>query len=266
MCENIEANNSARILLLLDFKKAFDSVEWTFLFSTLKKFNFCREFIQWIKILYTGPKAIIKNNGYLSNKINIKHGIRQGCPVSALLFTLVIEILSYKIHNDTSLHGVAAKVGPKSKTEGIWLGHYKDRQRNSNLAGIKWPTEPVRCLGIYIGNDKKECNKLNWDKKLENIKIKLYSWQKRKLTLFGKVTVIKSLLIPQLLFSAHFLDIPIGYIKEVNKVFYKFLWNSHDRIKRNTLIADINEGGIQMVDIESQFEALKKLINSNESC
>ena len=64
--------------------------------------------------MYTGPKAIIKNNGYLSNKINIKRGIRQGCPVSALLFTLVIEILSYKIHNDTSLHGVVAKVGPKS--------------------------------------------------------------------------------------------------------------------------------------------------------
>ena len=313
VCENIEANNSAGILLLLDFEKAFDSVEWTFLFSILKKFNFGKEFIQWIKILYTGPKAILKNNGYLSNKINIKRGIRQGCPVSALLFTLVIEILSYKIHNDTSLHGVVAKVGQKSleyksfqyaddisiflqsesdlqkvleliskftevagpklnksKTEGIWLGHYKDRQRNCNVAGIKWPTEPVRCLGIYIGNDKKECNKLNWDKKLENIKKKLSSWQKRKLTIFGKVTVIKSLLIPQLLFSAHFLDIPTGYIKEVNKVFYKFLWNSHDRIKRNTLIADINEGGIQMMDIESQFEALKaswvvKLINSNES-
>ena len=107
----------------------------------------------------------------------------------------------------------------KSKTEGIWLGHYKNRQRNCNVAGIKWPTQPVRCLAIYIGNDKKECNKLNWDKKLENIKIKLSSWQKRKLTLFGKVTVIRSLLICQLLFSAHFLDIPIGYIKEVNKVF-----------------------------------------------
>ena len=112
--------------------------------------------------------------------------------------------------------------------------------------------------------------KLGQKAKFYNIKIKLSSWQKRKLTLFGKVTVIKSLLIPQLLFSAHFLDIPIGYIKEVNKVFYKFLWHSHDRIKRNTLIADINEGGIQMVDIESQFEALKaswvvKLINSNES-
>ena len=85
VCENIEANNSAGILLLLDFEKAFDSVEWTFLFSTLKKFNFGKEFIQWIKILYTGPKAIIKNNGYLSNKINIKRGIRQGCPVPYFL-------------------------------------------------------------------------------------------------------------------------------------------------------------------------------------
>ena len=63
--------------------------------------------------------------------------------------------------------------GPKlniSKTEGIWLGQHKEKQQNCNVAGIKWPTEPVRCLGIYIGHDKKECNNLNWDKKLENIK------------------------------------------------------------------------------------------------
>ena len=85
-----------------------------FLIFYSKKFNFGKEFIHWIKILSIGPKAIIKNNGYLSSKINIKRGIRQGCPVLALLFIVIIEILSYKIHNGTSLHGVIAKVGPKS--------------------------------------------------------------------------------------------------------------------------------------------------------
>ena len=61
ICENIKGNNSAGILLLLEFEKAFDSVEWSFFFSNLKKFNFSKEFIQWIRMLYTGPsKAIIK--------------------------------------------------------------------------------------------------------------------------------------------------------------------------------------------------------------
>ena len=51
---------------------------------------------------------------------------------------------------------------------------------------------------------------------------------------------------------------------------YKFLWNSHDRIKRNTLIVDITEGVIRMMDIESQSQALKaswgvKLLKSKES-
>ena len=81
ICDNIEANNDIGILLFLDFEKAFDTVEWSFLFSTLKKFNFGSQFIQWIQILYSDPKAIIKNNGYLSNQINITRGIRQGCPV-----------------------------------------------------------------------------------------------------------------------------------------------------------------------------------------
>ena len=242
ICENIEANNDAGILLLLDFEKAFDSVERSFLFSTLQKLNFGKQFIQWIKTLYSEPKAIIKNNGYLSSKINITCGIRQGCPVSALLFILIIEILSHKISIDTSIHGVVAKVGQKhhefksfqyaddisiflhsdsdlqkvlklvskftevagpklnmSKTECIWLGQHKEKQQNCNVAGIKWPTEPVRCIGIYIGHDKRECDNLNWDKKFENMKKQLALWQNR-----GKVMVIKSLLIPQLLFPAHF--------------------------------------------------------------
>ena len=86
------------ILLFLDFEKAFDSVEYNFfMFKTLEKFNFGEQFINMIKLLYNQPVFKIKNNGWISKTCEMKQGIRQGCPVSVLLFILVAEILAIKI-------------------------------------------------------------------------------------------------------------------------------------------------------------------------
>ena len=82
---------------MLDFEKAFDTVEWSFLFKGLEKFNFGNQFLKWIKILYQNPFTTIKNNGWLSDKFPLKRRIRQGYPVCALLFILLVEILAIKL-------------------------------------------------------------------------------------------------------------------------------------------------------------------------
>ena len=53
-------------ITLIDFKKAFDSVEWPFLLQTLKVFNFGNNFIHWITILYTKIQFCVSNNEYFS--------------------------------------------------------------------------------------------------------------------------------------------------------------------------------------------------------
>ena len=55
------------VLMTVDFQKAFDSVDWNFLFKTLQYFNFGPSFIKWIKTIYKKPEACIKNNGYMSS-------------------------------------------------------------------------------------------------------------------------------------------------------------------------------------------------------
>ena len=87
-----ENTNTDGILLFADCKKAFDSIEWNFLFKTLEKFNFGDKFIKWIKILYKNPNFCIKNKGWISRKCKMHRGIRQGCPVSALLFLFAMEV------------------------------------------------------------------------------------------------------------------------------------------------------------------------------
>lgn len=91
----------------LDFEKEFDSVEWNFLYKALQKFNISNNFIKWANILYTKPIFKMKNNGWLSKTCPMTRGIRQGCPLSALLYLFVAEILSIKINSNQDIKGTA---------------------------------------------------------------------------------------------------------------------------------------------------------------
>ena len=126
LVSDIIENNKYKngILLFLDFKKAFDSVEWDFMFESLKLFNFGPMFCQWIKTMYTNPVFFLKNNGHLSLKITMERGIRQGCPVSALLFILVVEVLATNIRKNKNIHGLEAAFIHKQKY--IKLSQYAD--------------------------------------------------------------------------------------------------------------------------------------------
>ena len=58
--------NIPGLLLFIDFQKAFDSVEWEFLIESLKKFNFGRDFLQWVKTFYNNIQSCVINNGVAS--------------------------------------------------------------------------------------------------------------------------------------------------------------------------------------------------------
>lgn len=80
-----------------------------FLHAALDKFDFGPSFKQWVTTLYNGANSRIINNGHLSDKIHLERGIRQGCPLSALLFILSVEILACAIRQDNILAGINIK-------------------------------------------------------------------------------------------------------------------------------------------------------------
>ena len=125
-------------------------------------------------------------------------------------------------------------------------------------------------LGIYIGHDKDQAHKLNWTIKLENISLLLQSWKKRKLTLFGKVAILKQLALPKILFSACMLHTPEYIVKELNQIFFNFLWGNREFVKRDVMFSRLNDGGINMFDVESMFTAVKcswavRLLNASDN-
>ena len=93
---------------------------------------------------------------------------------------------------------------------------------------------------------------------MKNLKKILSVWRKRNLTIFGKCTIINTLAVSKLVYNAFILPNPDKeFFKRVSKIIFNFLWKKRERIKRNTLIGKIEQGGIGIVDIESKFSAAK---------
>ena len=90
----------------LDAEKAFDRVEWEYLFYTLRKFGFCEKFISWVRLLYTLPSASVRTNSINSEYFSLQRGTRQGCPLSPLLFAITIEPLSIALRSHPQISGI----------------------------------------------------------------------------------------------------------------------------------------------------------------
>ena len=98
--------NLEGIALFIDFEKAFDSLEWEYLDKALDAFNFGLDFKVWIRTLYNNISSCTINNGYASKPFTLKRGVRQGCPLSGLLFILAAEVLSCAIRSRSDIRGI----------------------------------------------------------------------------------------------------------------------------------------------------------------
>ena len=100
--------NIPGVPIFIDFEKAFDSVEWDFLFKCLSEaFNFGSDFLHWIKTFYKNVQSCIMNNGTASNYFSLERGVRQGDPLSPYLFIVVVETLAIAIRQNQGIRGIS---------------------------------------------------------------------------------------------------------------------------------------------------------------
>ena len=83
--------------MMLDFKKAFDTLEWNFIFQVLKRFNFGESFVHWIRTLYSDPIACVKNNGHLSRDIHIERSVRRAVQFQYFCTYLQLKLWQYPL-------------------------------------------------------------------------------------------------------------------------------------------------------------------------
>ena len=120
----INEKSDDSVIMLLDQEKAFDRVEWDWLFKVLRRFNFGEKFIRRIKIMYQNAKSAIMTNGVASEYFDISRGIRQGDAISALLYIIQAEPLAEAIRESHSMKGIDITNG--TVNDELNIGQYVD--------------------------------------------------------------------------------------------------------------------------------------------
>ena len=202
--------------------------------------NFGPSLLNWIQTFYTNISSRVVNDGFSSEFFSLQRGVRQGCPLSGLLFVLAVKPLAHQIKVNQSIKGLengnkitklsmyaddttafirdyssaasllslldqfgdlfGLKIN-KSKTEGMWLGPLKTRLDKDEPFGISWPKHYVIALGIAFSYHVQVSNKINFDERLAKLKKVLNTWSGRHLTILGRIAIVKSLAIAKLVYS-----------------------------------------------------------------
>lgn len=103
---SVRDSNDPTAAISLDAEKAFDRLEWRYMFLTLKTFGFGQTFVRWIDILYKGPQAVVRTNGLISSYFTLHKGTWQGSALSPGLFCLALGPLAAAIRKNQNIHGV----------------------------------------------------------------------------------------------------------------------------------------------------------------
>ena len=283
------------LVVLLDFEKAFDSVSLTFLFKCLKAFGFGEKFISFVQTLYTDIESCVTNNGFASPFFKLYRGIRQGCCLSALLFLLIVEILAIIIRSDRNVCGINIdstefKISQLADDTTLFLKNETSLKNAfqilenfglcSGLNLNKGKTElislakevitdcelrkritkgPFKTLGVWFSDSPNNMPEINLTPKLRELQRTINIWSGQPLSLKGKITVIKSLIISKIINICSMIFVPQSFIKEVNRMLNTFLWG-HDKkpkVKFDTITNDIMYGGLKMVNFKHTITSIK---------
>ena len=119
--------------------------------NTLIHFGFNESFINWVKTLYSDIHTCVINNGWISDMFKNTRGIRQGCPLSALLFVLSVEIMALRLRYNNNYKGFRVRVD--GKTHSIKISQLADDTtlffKNKNEISIA--LNDIEILGSHSG-------------------------------------------------------------------------------------------------------------------
>ena len=280
-------------LIFLDQEKAFDRVEHDFLFKTMSAFGIGDSFIDWLKVIYANAATKVKVNGFFTNPIFLRRGLRQGCPLSPSLYVLVIEIFALCLRSNPNIVGFVvggerivsahyaddativitqnrcfkevikeisdyelasgAKVN-YGKTKGLWLGGWK--QRTDSPLGITWTSGNVKTLGLHFGNDNPTLHTFN--EIIPKVKKSMNYWKQFKLSKFSKSRVIEIFHASRLWYACTFYPLPQCLKKDLQLAFLDFV-----NFPRTKTVSEVEmkklrlDGGIKLIDLQTKIDTYR---------
>jgi exonuclease III len=315
------------LLISLDAKKAFDSVDHDYIRRVLKEYGFGEKFIGFFNTLYNDLDVRIMVNGFFSEKIDIGRGVKQGDALSCSLFILCIDPLIRNINNNSHIQGVIVKSKTNirksveikasgyaddiavvcqndrkslenifieyerltklsglelnaDKTEILQLGRNSDRLETYNFRYMNnqftlKAVSKLKICGIVFSTDPNVEYEENIMDKINKLECQLRKWMCRNLTLEGKILIVKTFGLSQLIYNLQCYQILDEDLILVERLIFRFIWSRKwdntkkfiDRISRKVMKNEYSKGGLRAPDIECLDKALKlkQFVRANHS-
>lgn len=251
-------------ILALDAYKAFDSVEWSYIISTIEEFGLGQNFSSWVEMLYLCPSASVLTNNNRSCPFPLHRGTRQGCPLSPLLFAIAMEPLAISIRNHphifpVTMGGIKHQISlyaddvllflsePERSLPFLFdlirkfgtLSGYTVNWQKSEFMPLYDTMDPVyannlpfrtvselKYLGITVPRHFKSLYETNYKVMIDNLKSDVETWRVLPLTMIGRVNAIKMVTLPRFLYL--FQNVPIFlnqlFFKTLDSVIMPFIW------------------------------------------
>lgn len=276
-------------LLSIDFETAFDNVGHRYLMQVLTKFNFPDKIVNVVEKIYRSATSKVLVNGFLTKSFKMTQGIRQGCPLSMILFSLSVEPLIRMFH--MSLAGVnimAEKIVSLAYADDITvaLSHENDvrsiqtildifqsaSNARVNVAKTKiypvanWPEistpfkvsgDDFKLLGMYVNRDFSKMIEKNWQEIYNRINGAIISQKSKNLNFLNKIMFINTYLFSKIWYIAQVLPIKNDFLAKIIKITNTFLWSgSLFKIARKQLYLPKIKGGVNLIDVDAKRFAL----------
>ena len=253
-------NNIGGAIVSLDQEKAFDRVEISFMLKVLERMGFGLSFRAWIRLLYTDVHSAVSVNGFLTDFFQVTRGVRQGCPLSPLLYVLVMESLacavrtdpkidgfplpggnnvfklsqyadntSSFVYSDASLHALFGLLAKYKRASGAHLNQGKCcglllgswQTRTSFLGVLKWSSSYIEVLGARISPDSSQ----DWEPALKALDSVFVSRQHRRLSYRGRALVARMLGVSRFWYLGSTVPVGSHLAPRISKSVFSFVWN-----------------------------------------
>ena len=292
----VNQKNLKCVMLNLDQAKAFDKVSHEYMIEVLKAFGFGDSFISWVEVLYNNIESRVLVNGHLSSSFPVTRSLRQGCPLSPLLYVLCVEPFAARLRSDPHISGLSIpshvddvrvsqyaddttlilttersiqKVLVLAELYGLASGANLNKNKSNAMwlgqwegrrdtpYGLNW-VECSKIMGIYFSNNIEHCTNINWNKCINKLRATLNDAKYRNLYFIGSALYSNVMALSKVWYQSSTLLMNTNQLTSINKCMFNFIWNGRaEWIKRETLYLNKYEGGINLVNVESKLKAFQ---------